>query len=76
MKKALCILDEYATLNGMDYKFVGNIHDEIQTEVRSDQAHWFGDLAKNSIVAAGQFFNLRCPLDGEYKVGDTWAQTH
>jgi len=33
MKKALCLLNEYAILWGIDYNFIGNIHDEIQTEV-------------------------------------------
>jgi hypothetical protein len=28
------------------------------------------------LKAAGMEFNLRCPLDGEYKVGTTWAETH
>ena len=37
MKKALCLLDEYAILWGIDYNFIGNIHDEIQTEVRAGQ---------------------------------------
>ena len=32
MKKALCLLDEYASTWNLDYKFIGNIHDEIQTE--------------------------------------------
>jgi hypothetical protein len=25
---------------------------------------------------AGEDFNLNCRLDGEYKVGETWEQTH
>ena len=76
MKKSLTILDEYAKIYGIDYKFVGNIHDEFQAEVREDQAEKFGWLAVECIKAAGIKFNLRCPLDGEYKVGKTWADTH
>ena len=76
MKKALCLLDEYATLWGLDYKFVGNIHDEIQTEVREDQADQFGRLAVSCIEAAGQHYKLNCPLAGEYKIGDNWSETH
>ena len=76
MKKALCILDEYATLWGIDYKFVGNIHDEIQTEVREDQAEQFGRLAVSCIEAAGNYYKLNCPLAGEYKIGDNWSETH
>ena len=76
MKKALQILDEYATIWGIDYKFVGNIHDEIQAEVRNDQSKEFGKLAVASIEAAGNYFGLRCPLSGEFKLGSSWAETH
>ena len=76
MKKALVLLDEYAKQYKIDYKFVLNVHDEFQCEVRDDQADFFGGLAVGSIVQAGKSFNLNCPLDGEYKVGRTWQQTH
>lgn len=76
MKKALIILDEYAKIWGIDYEFVGNIHDEFQVEVREDQADKFGSLAVASIQAAGKQLGLRCDLDGEYKVGNNWAETH
>ena len=76
MKQALIILDRYAILWGIDYKFVGNIHDEFQVEVREDQAGRFGSLAASCIEAAGIHFKLRCPLAGEFNVGDSWAETH
>ena len=76
MKQALIILDRYAILWGIDYKFVGNIHDEFQVEVREDQASKFGALAASCIEAAGIHFKLRCPLAGEFNVGNSWADTH
>jgi len=76
MKKALVLLDDYATQWNIDYKFVGNIHDEVQTEVAAEQAEKFGYLAVECLKAAGIYYKLRCPLDGEYKVGTTWAETH
>tara|TARA_R110000822_G_scaffold256950_1_gene382622 strand:- start:125 stop:772 length:648 start_codon:yes stop_codon:yes gene_type:complete len=76
MKKALTILAEYAKIYNIQYKFVGNIHDEIQAEVREDQAQTFGWLAVECIKAAGVKLNLRCPLDGDFKIGESWAQTH
>ena len=76
MKKALTLLDEYATIYKIEYNMVGNIHDEIQAEVRADQAKQFGWLAVECIKAAGIKFNMNCPLDGTYKIGDTWEQTH
>ena len=76
MKKSLTILDEYATIHNIEYKFVGNIHDEFQVEVREDQAEKLGWLAVECIKAAGDRMSLKCPLDGEYKVGQSWAETH
>lgn len=76
MKKGLIILDEYAKLWGLDYKIVGNIHDEIQSEVRESQAEKFGRLAVSCLEAAGIHFNLNCKLAGEYQIGTSWAETH
>lgn len=76
MKKALVLLDDYAQQWNLNYKFIGNIHDEVQTEVSEKHAEKFGYLAVECLKRAGLDFNLRCPLDGEYKVGTTWAETH
>jgi len=76
MKKALCLLDEYATKWNINYNFIGNIHDEIQTEVREEKAKVFGGLAISCVEAAGIHYKLNCPLAGEFKVGNSWADTH
>jgi len=76
MKKALVDLDSLLRLNSIDYKFVANIHDEWQIEVKESQAEFTGSLAVESIIKAGEYFNLRCPLDGEYKIGNNWYETH
>jgi len=76
MKQALVILDDYATRWKLDYKFVGNIHDEFQVEVREDHAERFGSLAASCIEAAGIHFKLRCPLAGEFNIGNNRAETH
>ena len=76
MKKGLVLLDDMLKLNNIDYKFVANIHDEWQIEVKESQADFAGRLAVDSIIKAGEHFNLRCPLDGEYKTGVNWSETH
>ena len=76
MKKALVLLDETLKLNAIQYKFVANIHDEWQIEVKESQSDFVGGLAVDSIIKAGEYFNLRCPLDGEYKMGGNWSETH
>ena len=76
MKQALVLLDEVLKLNDMEYKFVANIHDEWQIEAPKCHADKVGKLAVDSIIKAGTYFNLRCPLDGEYKIGADWSETH
>lgn len=84
MKQALVLADWLAqyeglvpiTLGGRDYEFVLNVHDEIQAEVLPEHAERLGEILADSIRAAGHYFNFRCPLDAEYKIGSSWAETH
>ena len=76
MKRALIMLDKKAKANKLDYKFVANIHDEWQVEVNKDHTKDFGTLAVQAIKDAGDYYNMRCPLDAEYKIGDNWSETH
>jgi len=55
---------------------VAHIHDELQLQCKSDYVDEVGQLAVQSIKDAGTHFNFRCPLDAEYKVGNSWADTH
>jgi len=74
MKKALILLDE--KLRDIDAHFVANVHDEWQIEVKEDMADTVGKLGVECIKQAGELLKLRCPLDGEYKVGSNWSETH
>jgi DNA polymerase I-like protein with 3'-5' exonuclease and polymerase domains len=76
MKQALVVLDESIRKERLDAKFVANVHDEWQMEVSEIHAQRVGELAVDSIKKAGIMLNLRCPLDGEYKIGNNWAETH
>lgn len=76
MKQALILLESSLRKNKIDFKFVANVHDEWQIEVREDQAEEAGKLGVQSIEEAGRMLNMRCPLTGEYKTGYTWEQTH
>ena len=76
MKKALILLDMNAKDEGLDYKFVANIHDEWQVEVKTEHAEEFGKIAVQALKDAGNYFNMNCPLDGEYKIGEDWSETH
>ena len=74
MKQAQIILAD--KIKDLDATFVANVHDEWQIEVRADQAETVGKLGVEAIVEAGLHFNMDCPLDGEYNIGDNWYETH
>jgi DNA polymerase I-like protein with 3'-5' exonuclease and polymerase domains len=76
MKQALILLQRKFKSIIIDAHFVANVHDEWQIETNQELADTVGHLAVQSIRQAGRHLNLRCPLDGEYKVGNNWAQTH
>lgn len=76
MKKAALLMNIALRSNGIDYKQVAHIHDELQFEVREDQANQAKGLLPATITAAGEFFKFRCALDGEARVGKNWSETH
>jgi DNA polymerase I-like protein with 3'-5' exonuclease and polymerase domains len=76
MKQALVILDEALKKHNLPYKFVANVHDEWQIEVPEWAAKAVGYQAVYAIREAGKVLDLNCPLDGEFKIGRNWAETH
>ena len=76
MKRALVQLYSLIKLNAYDAKIVANIHDEWQIEVKEEIADAVGEVAVRCIEEAGDYYNMRCPLTGEYKIGDNWNETH
>lgn len=74
MKRALILFTEYT--KHLDANVVANVHDEWQVESATDVAEEVGKMGVKAIKDAGLSFNLACPLDGEYKVGDNWYETH
>ena len=76
MKQALVLLNDELRRAKIDYKFVANVHDEWQIEVEEARAEEAGKLGVLAIEKAGKVLNMRCPLSGEYKVGNSWKETH
>lgn len=51
-------------------------HDEFQMEAHPSVAEGIGQAIVGSIKEAGRMLKLNVELDGEYKVGRNWAETH
>ena len=61
---------------GKDYAFVAHVHDEIQIQAKEELADIIGQEAVKAFEQAGEYYDFRCPITGEYKVGQNWAETH
>ncbi len=59
-----------------DFALCAWVHDEQQFEVRAEIAEEFAQMAKEATTEAGAYFNFRCPLAGDAKIGDNWEETH
>jgi len=62
--------------NQIDTLKVGDIHDEWQFDTNPAHADLLGSTGCESITRAGELLNMNIRLDGEYKIGRNWAETH
>jgi DNA polymerase I len=73
MKQSLI---EFTAMAKHPYKMHANIHDEVQFSCAPEDADKLGKCFVEALTKAGKTLNFRCPIDGEYKVGSNWAETH
>jgi DNA polymerase I-like protein with 3'-5' exonuclease and polymerase domains len=76
MKQAVVVLYKKLVKANIWHEFKANVHDEWQIECKEDDAEKVGKLGVESIEEAGKILTMRCPLTGEYKVGNNWKETH
>ena len=80
VKKATTILYNDLTDKGLifaqDWGFVAHVHDEYQSLVRPQHVDLYKELAIDSFRKSGEYFQLKCPLTGEARVGKNWKETH
>ena len=60
----------------IEYKQVAFVHDEIQLEVREDQAEQASVCMIAAAQLAGITLGFRVPVDAESKIGNNWYETH
>lgn len=76
MKVSMCYLDDWVRREKLDATKVGDFHDEGQAEVHPKDVERYKELAIQSVVQAGIYLQLRCPLDADAQEGLNWAETH
>ena len=52
------------------------VHDEIIFESYEDYAESIGKACIEGFEKAGKVLSINCPITGEYKIGQTWADVH
>lgn len=61
---------------GVEFYHVGNIHDELQLQVKEEDVDKCVSILNNGWSVVEKRLNWRCQLDGEAKIGNNWADTH
>jgi len=70
-------LQKKGLVHGTDYKQVLHLYDENQFDVPTQEiGKLVGTQQAEEIFKAGEFYKIRCPLAGEWKMGFSWADTH
>ena len=62
--------------NGMTFRQVAVVHDEIQASVPKDQAVKVGELMVEAALKAGETLKFRLPVAADYAMGSSWLDTH
>lgn len=75
-KLATVLSHEYAIKKGIESYPALHVHDEWQKICKPGDAEELGKLNVQAIKDAGEELNFKCPLDGQYKIGNNWAETH
>ncbi len=75
-KRWMVIIDWHIKRCEYDAHQVGWIHDELQFEVKEDQAELFGQMCVKLMTEVENYYNFKCELSAEYNIGDNWRETH
>jgi len=78
-KRWYVIMEDLFRTNGYteeDVAIVAFVHDEVQLQVRKEIADDIGELILKAMKDTEIYYEFKCELDAEYKVGRNWADTH
>jgi DNA polymerase I len=69
-------LDQAGLVHGVDWIQHAMIHDEVQLSCKPQHVELVKDRALLAFPQAQDYFNFRCEIEGDAKVGHTWYDTH
>ena len=78
MKKAQVLAEERlrVEVGKANYRWTLTVHDEFQVVTTPYVAETVGQILRQSIIDAGEALKMKCPMDGEFKIGANWKETH
>lgn len=80
MKQCLVYLKDELDKAGLrlytDYKFVLNVHDEVQSNVKEEFIETYKECVQRAVDRTNKRFDLNCKLQVDIKVGRNWAECH
>jgi DNA polymerase I len=66
-----------AKADGLWFKHVDFVHDEVQVEVQTEEdALHLVKIQKEAMEEVNKDLELFCPMDIEYKIGKNWLESH
>lgn len=76
MKLAGILWRKERNKRGLDAHLITFVHDEYEIDSCFSCAEEAAQLMVACIKQAGEILKLRCPMDGDYKIGYNWLETH
>ena len=62
--------------HGQEWEQMLMIHDEVQLACKPEHTEHIREQALQAFPQAGEFFGFKCTIEGDSRVGKTWADTH
>jgi hypothetical protein len=76
-KEWVRLIDQQINTQGLDAYIMGWVHDEVQIACKNKEvAENVGNIARRTALEAGEAFGFSIPIEAEYNIGQTWADTH
>lgn len=76
IKYTMCMADSLIKKKGLPARQYAVVHDEIQYQVKQGYEDEVGQLVASCFREAGKFYQTRIPMDGDYKFGPSWYDSH
>lgn len=72
------LLKSHGYVHGVHFKQSAFVHDELQIsfDPKVLNGEYLGDISKRAIKIVGDRLNINIPLDSDWDVGDSYADTH